>query len=75
MYSNVFSGLLDLADLSPAMEAASNADAMLKACWAVAKDWSEENRYVLPGPTDAQQLYTAVADLAHGVLPWLRHYW
>ncbi len=57
------------------MEMAGNADAMIKGYWAVAKDWSEESRYALPSSTDAQQLYTAIADTTHGVLPWLRNYW
>ncbi len=75
MYSHRLLDLLRLAGLRTQLEDASATDGHLGARWLVVKDWSEESRYALPLSTDAEQLYTAVADPTHGVLQWLRQYW
>lgn len=73
MYSHDLARLLELAGLKDALDHA--VDAMLKASWSTARDWKEQSRYNFPGATDARELYAAVADPTHGVLPWLRRYW
>lgn len=75
MYSHDLVDLLGLAGLKAQLEADSAADATLGDYWLVVKDWSEESRYALPTPIQAQQLYTAVSDPTHGVLQWLYRFW
>jgi hypothetical protein len=43
--------------------------------WALVKDWSEESRYRAWTETNARDLYRAVSDRAHGVLPWVKSQW
>jgi hypothetical protein len=40
--------------------------------WNVALSWNEESRYADWTETQAKELYEAVTDANHGVLPWLR---
>jgi hypothetical protein len=47
---------------------------LLTSC-ALAKDWSEEKRYHRIDRTEAEALDTAIADGAHGVLPWIKTQW
>jgi HEPN domain-containing protein len=58
------------------LRALLDADADLLLRWAVVKDWDEETRYdrtITRG--DAQSLYVAITDPAHGVLPWIKLHW
>ncbi len=73
MYSHDLSKLLALAGLDKVLDA--SVDATLIASWAITKDWKEQSRYNFPGQTEAEQLYTAVLDPTHGVLPWLHQHW
>jgi len=75
MYSHRLVDLLSIAGLKGQLDADGTADAALSDYWLVTKDWSEESRYALPTPADAQQLYTAVGDPMHGVLRWLHRSW
>jgi hypothetical protein len=52
-----------------------NADPDLLNNWRFAKDWSEEKRYHRIDKTEAEALYAAIADAAHGVLPWIKAQW
>lgn len=73
LYSHNLEKLLSRALLAEALKA--HPDGTLKSNWALVKDWSEQSRYNFPEATQAEQLLTAVADPAHGVLPWLRLHW
>lgn len=44
--------------------------------WALAKDWSEQDRYDLGiTPIEAREMYAAVSARKHGVMRWLRNNW
>lgn len=51
------------------------ADPVFAANWAVVKDWSEEARYQPWTAIEARNLYDAIAQRRHGVLPWIRKHW
>jgi HEPN domain-containing protein len=57
------------------LQANLKADADLQLHWAVVKDWSEQTRYERKTRAEAQALYDAITDLAHGVLPWIKSHW
>ena len=43
--------------------------------WSVVKEWSEGSRYEKVSENAARDLYSAVVDVEHGVLQWIRQYW
>jgi hypothetical protein len=53
----------------------SQADSTFALNWNVVTSWSEESRYADRTETQAKELFEAVADANHGVLPWLRTFW
>jgi HEPN domain-containing protein len=68
--------LLGLSGLKPQHETRAKAEPQFAVNWAVAKDWSAEDRYVVGVPEKkARDLYTALAGKRHGVLSWLRKHW
>jgi HEPN domain-containing protein len=74
-YTHSVERLVGLADLETARITATDADPDLLANWSLARDWSEEKRYHRIDRTEAEELYTAIADRAHGVLPWIKTHW
>jgi len=74
-YTHDLAKLAGLAKLGDALKAASNADPPFAANWAQAIEWSEEKRYHRIERAEADMLYTAVADIAHGVFPWIQTQW
>jgi hypothetical protein len=74
-YTHAVEKLVVLAKLDSARKTAMDADPDLLANWAVARDWSEEKRYHQIDRTEAETLYTAIANLSHGVLPWIKTQW
>jgi HEPN domain-containing protein len=74
-YTHSLEKLVGLAKLDDTMKNAWNADPDVKTNWAEARDWSEEKRYHRIDRAEAEALYTAVADGAHGVLPWIKTQW
>jgi hypothetical protein len=73
MYSHDLNRLLVLAQLETALVA--DPDAMLRRYWDAVREWTEGSRYAFPGQADAEELYLAVTDPAHGVLQWLQRHW
>jgi len=67
--------LIDLAGLRLAWDAAIQADPKLSGNWGLAKQWSEKTRYHRVTELEAQGLYDAVSDAAHGVLTWIKTQW
>jgi HEPN domain-containing protein len=64
------------AGLQTVFQAARNADADLDLNWTLVKDWDEKARYERKRTrAQAQGLYDAVTDSAHGVLPWIKSRW
>jgi HEPN domain-containing protein len=74
-YTHTIEKLVGLAKLVDARQTAMYADPDLRANWAVARDWSEEKRYHQIDKVEAEAFYTAIADGAHGVLPWIKTQW
>lgn len=56
-----------------------DADQDVNLNWLLVKDWNEAVRYDLKNASDArskaEDLYHAVTESAHGVLPWIRMHW
>jgi hypothetical protein len=67
--------LVGLAKVDGARKTATDADPDLLTNWPLGRDWSEEKRYPRIDKTEAEALYTAIADGAHGVLPWIKTQW
>ena len=67
--------LIDLAGLKGQREADKAADLAFRNNWETVEDWTEASRYARKTQADAQGLYDAITDAAHGVLPWLKLRW
>jgi HEPN domain-containing protein len=74
-YTHAIEKLVGLAKLEDARKAATDADPSLLANWLLTRDWSEERRYHRIDEIEARLLYDAIADNAHGVLPWIKARW
>jgi HEPN domain-containing protein len=58
------------------LKAALHADPDLQRNWGVVRDWDEESRFERKTTrAEAQALYDAITDSAHGVLPWIKLHW
>lgn len=67
--------LAQIAQLDGARGLNAQADHDFALNWNVVINWNEESRYTDWTETQAKELYEAVADANHGVLPWLRTFW
>jgi HEPN domain-containing protein len=67
--------LVGLAGLKADLAAALAADPDLLARWDVVKDWREASRYARTPRIRAEELYDAITDKKHGVLPWIKARW
>jgi hypothetical protein len=67
--------LVKLADLEAARNADTVANPVLGSNWLIVKDWNEKSRYEIKTQPQAQQLYDAIAELANGVMQWIRLRW
>jgi hypothetical protein len=68
--------LLEIAGLTAALDAEAKADPEFEAFWKIGMEWTEESRYdhsILEAK--AKEMHEAVANLDHGVLPWLKKHW
>ena len=74
-YSHEIEKLVKIAGLTAQRDADAAADPDLEANWQVVRDWTEESRYERRTQAQAQQLIAAIADAAHGVLPWIKRRW
>jgi HEPN domain-containing protein len=74
-YTHAIEKLVGLANLDDPRRIDTDADPDLLANWALARDWSEEKRYHRIEKTEAEALFTAVADDKHGVFPWIKTRW
>ena len=75
VYTHELPKLLKAAGLEAASKAKSLTDPDFEINWNLVIDWSEQDRYIIRDKTRAQDLYSAVSDLNHGVLPWLQLHW
>lgn len=74
-HSHNLEQLLRIAGLEHVLREAAKVDPQLAVNWAVAKDWSENSRYLRHGQREAFDLYRAVASRKSGVLAWIRSHW
>lgn len=74
-YTHSVEKLVGLADLKAARKTAADADLDLNANWALAAQWSEGKRYWRIDQKEAEALYAAIADSAHGVFAWIKTQW
>ncbi len=70
-YTHDVEKLLDLAGLKGLL----SGDPDLQINWAVVKDWNERSRYERKTRVEAQAIYDAITDPAHGVLQWIKAHW
>jgi len=74
-WTHDFDRLVFLAGLKADREAATAADPDLSYHWIAVKDWYESSRYARVPKVKAEELYRAITDKTHGVLPWIRLHW
>jgi HEPN domain-containing protein len=76
IYTHDTSKLLGLAGLTQDQKQKASADQRFAINWVLVTDWSEQSRYIAAGSArDAADLYKAICERNHGVLPWLRNWW
>ncbi len=74
-WSHDLAQLVRTAGLEADQAVRSAADAEFSANWSVVKDWNEGSRYLPWSEQEARDLFTAVTDRDHGVLPWIERHW
>ncbi len=67
--------LVVIAELVDELDDTIGADTVFAANWTKVKDWDESSRYLRIGKTNAMNLYRAITQTHHGVLPWIRARW
>lgn len=67
--------LSQMANLDGTRNRQAQADPAFGVNWNTVRDWNESSRYVTWTETKSKDLYAAVTDANHGVLPWLRTVW
>ncbi len=74
-YTHDLEKLVRSADIKSALNAALILSLDFRENWGVANDWRETSRYEQKTQTEAEELYAAITDNLHGVLPWIRLRW
>ncbi len=67
--------LVELAGLESIRKQEIAADTDFLINWQTVKDWNEQSRYKRWSRSEAENLYTAIANRRHGVLGWIRSFW
>ena len=74
-YSHDIDKLVNTAGLTQQRNADNAADPVLDANWTIVENWTEQSRYERKTQAEARQLFAAITDAAHGVLPWVVQHW
>jgi HEPN domain-containing protein len=74
-FTHDIEALLFRAGLQPQLKADLAADPTLEKNWGIVSGWTESSRYTRNNRMDAQSLYDAITDPAHGALPWIKIRW
>jgi len=74
-FTHDFERLLDCVDLEGKLFADLITDQIRSENWETAALWKEVSRYERKSQAEAELLYNAITDSAHGVLPWLKQNW
>lgn len=67
--------LISLVGLHPELKQRQDEDVEFAQNWGLAAEWTPESRYEANDKSSANYLIHAIADQAHGVLPWIRTFW
>lgn len=70
-YTHKLQKLLELVGLHALLVAGSR----LESNWVTVRDWDEQTRYERKTRLEAEGLFLAITDPAHGVLPWIKSHW
>jgi HEPN domain-containing protein len=68
-------GLVNTAGLQAVWQADCSADPELSGRWKTVRDWKESSRYQFKTEAQAKDLYEAITNPTHGVLPWIKRHW
>jgi hypothetical protein len=74
-YTHDLEILVRTAGLDTDLRARIGVDPQFAVNWSLTKDWNEGTRYQKHTRLEAESLYDAVTDAAHGVLQWIQRYW
>ncbi len=74
-WTHDFERLLVLAGLKANRDEAAAADPDRANNWFAIKNWNESKRYTWVTQTKALELYNAITNKKHGVLPWIKLFW
>jgi HEPN domain-containing protein len=74
-YIHTLEQLFDTARLKGDFDTARNTDPDLNNNWSIVKDWNEHTRYHVVTQREAEELFQAMTDGRHGVLPWIKARW
>ena len=67
--------LVYLAGLEPTHDSLVAADSQFADNWDTVRSWDESSRYLRIAKVDAEELFDAITDRKHGVMPWIRLHW
>jgi hypothetical protein len=67
--------LVKLAGLEAVRNTDIAGDPILGQNWKRVEDWDERSRYEMKTQAAAEDLYNAIADIAKGVMQWIRVRW
>jgi hypothetical protein len=74
-FTHDIASLTKTANLNGPRDLEAQKDAVFSLNWNVVLSWNESSRYAIWTETQAWELYEAVTNVDHGVLPWLRKHW
>jgi hypothetical protein len=74
-YTHDLDALAKQAELYGLIIRAGQLDGDLDVNWQLVKTWKETSRYETWTETQAREMYRAVTNRNHGVLPWVRQHW
>jgi hypothetical protein len=75
IYTHDLNALMRVAELGVHFKNAQTTDADLESNWKIVEAWNEESRYKRWSKREAADLYEAISDAQHGVLPWIMQFW
>ena len=74
-YTHDFEKLAVSAKIKDRLDNHKKVDKVFEANWDVVRLWSEEKRYHEISRVEAEEIFVAITDTSHGVLPWIKTLW
>jgi HEPN domain-containing protein len=74
-YTHEIAPLVTYAGLADDRKDATDVNNDQRTNWSVVLKWTEKSRYGRNTESDARDLYNAITDPAHGVVPWIKVRW